>query len=194
MQKPSPEIINGCLKNDRRAQHRLYQLSYSVLMSVCRRYRKDDQDAAANLNVGFLKILTNLSKYDPKISFEAWIRRIMINTLIDDFRKNKKRLQTIELKDFSSPVQMVTDNQWNEAELQLEADHLLLFIDKLPPMGKQVFNLFAIDGFSHKEIGELLNISDGTSKWHVNDARKRLATMIKGHIKSHKKISHGKQA
>ncbi len=118
----------------------------------------------------------------------------MVNTVIDDYRKNKRRNDLVEMKDFSEPISLISENDWNTADLALDAEHLLEFVRKLPPMAQKVFNLFAIDGFSHKEIGEMLSISDGTSKWHLSDARKRLTTMIKKNITHVKNISHEKQA
>lgn len=132
----------------------------------------------ATVNEGFLKIINNLSKYSPDTPFEAWIRRIMINTLIDDFRKNRKVHELIENQDFTD-----TDNHaglvdFNTADLQFEAGQLEAMIRALPPMSQKVFNLFAIDGYGHLEIGELLGISDGTSKWHLSFARQRLRELM----------------
>jgi len=194
MIKPTPEILKGCKANDRRAQNSLYKDCFSFLVGVGKRYRDNDQEIHALVNTSFLKILDNLSKYQPQIPFSSWIRRIMINTVIDDYRKNKKRNSLVEMKDFSEPVSLISENDWNIADLELDAEYLLDFVRKLPPMAQKVFNLFAIDGFSHKEIGELLSISDGTSKWHLNDARKRLTTMIKKNINHVNNKSHEKQA
>ena len=194
MHQPSPEILKGCKANDRRAQHSLYRHCFSFLVGIGRRYRNNDQEVNALVNTSFLKILDNLNKYQSHIPFSSWIRKIMVNTVIDDYRKNKKRNDLVEMKDFSESISLISENDWNTADLALDAEHLLGFVRDLPPMAQKVFNLFAIDGFSHKEIGEMLSISDGTSKWHLNDARKRLTTMIKKNITHVKNISHEKQA
>jgi RNA polymerase sigma-70 factor (ECF subfamily) len=123
-----------------------------------------------------LKILTNLVKYDDTMPFKAWVRRIMVNTLIDEYRKNKT------LKNNISYVEEYYDteeySETNSALHKLNAKEILLMIEKLPKASAQVFNLFAIDGFSHKEIGAMLEISEGTSKWHLNYARQKLKDMI----------------
>ena len=136
------------------------------------------------LNVGFLKVLDNLDKYKSNVPFEAWIRRIMINVLIDDFRKNRKVRELIEYTDFSESFTSEPPIDYNEADKQFDAEQLEAFIQALPSVSQKAFNLFAIDGYTHKEIAELLNISEGTSKWHVSFARKKLQEMMQRPAKS----------
>ena len=174
----SNEILEGCIANKRKSQFLLYKQCYSILLSICLRYEKNKEDAEFLLNQGFMKIITKLSTFKGDRPFEAWIRRIMINTIIDDYRKNSKEKSIIQFKDIQNDG---TENTWveyNAADLEFEAEELLGFIDKLPTESKKVFVLFAIDGYSHKEIGEMLGISDGTSKWHVSFARKKLRELI----------------
>lgn len=179
MVQPPLQIIEGCKANNRRAQQELFRHCYPFLMNVCTRYRKNEQEARAVLNQGFLKILTNISKYNSKIPFALWARKIVVNTLIDDFRKYKKFNEKVESRDFSDSYSLNGSFDLNSADLRLDAEYLLQFVNDLPPAANKVFNLFAIDGFSHKEIAAMLNISEGTSKWHMNDARKKLISMIK---------------
>jgi len=179
MVQPPLHIIEGCKANNRRAQQELFRHCYPFLMNVCTRYRKNESEARAVLNQGFLKILTNISKYDSKIPFALWARKIVVNTLIDDFRKYKKFNERVESRDFSDSYSLNGSFDLNSADLRLDAEYLLQFVNDLPPAANKVFNLFAIDGFSHKEIAAMLNISEGTSKWHMNDARKKLISMIK---------------
>jgi RNA polymerase sigma-70 factor (ECF subfamily) len=140
------------------------------------RYAKDRDMASENLNNGYLKILKNLTSYKPEVPFKAWIRRIMINTLIDEYRKNKKERENMTY------VEEYFDNSdfsdVNEALSRINCKHIFEQINKLPEATKRVFNLFAIDGYSHKEIGEMLSISEGTSKWHLNAARQKLKEYI----------------
>ncbi len=174
----SNEILEGCIANKRKSQFLLYKQCYSILLSICLRYEKNKEDAEFLLNQGFMKIITKLSTFKGDRPFEAWIRRIMINTIIDDYRKNSKEKSIIQFKDIQNDG---TENIWveyNAADLEFEAEELLGFIDKLPTESKKVFVLFAIDGYSHKEIAEMLGISDGTSKWHVSFARKKLRELI----------------
>jgi len=144
------------------------------------RYARDKDSASEALNMGYLKILNNLQTYKPEIPFKAWIRRIMVNTLIDEYRKNKREKEKVlyvadyyDSSDFS---------EVNEALGRMDYKHLLEQINILPEATKKVFNLYAIDGFSHKEIGVLLEISEGTSKWHVNAARQKLKEYIENSV------------
>jgi RNA polymerase sigma factor (sigma-70 family) len=177
-----PQLIALCIKHDRKAEYELYRLSYSYLMSICMRYSKDKDTASEALNMGYMKILKNLAAYNPQIPFKAWIRRIMVNTLIDEYRKNKRE------RDKLTYVEEYFDNsdfsEVNEALSKISYNQLLEQINLLPEATKKVFNLFAIDGYSHKEIGELLMISEGTSKWHLNAARQRLKEYIENSVLS----------
>lgn len=172
---PDPKLIKACIRKDRQAQEQLYRLCFSSMMGVCVRYFRNESDAVAALNEAFLKIINNLHKRNEQIPFEAWIRRISINTSIDAFRKNKSYKTHIQSGwEHGLPEQQDSGYEINQADLKLDAEAIEKMIQELPPMSKQVFNLFAIDGYSHKEIADLLGISSGTSKWHVSFARKEL--------------------
>lgn len=171
-----PQLIKDCINRNRRSEYELYKLTYSYLMSICVRYTRNQDLAREILNVGFLKILNNLDKYKEEIPFKAWIRRIMINTLIDEYRKNKKQSEVIDY------VEEYYDNseyaELNSALDRINTAKIHELITKLPPMAQQVFNLFVVDGYSHKEIAEMLSIEEGTSKWHLNSARTKLKEML----------------
>ncbi|MDX2248151.1 MAG: RNA polymerase sigma factor [Bacteroidia bacterium] len=183
MQDISPELIRACIKEDRLAQSQLYRRCFSALMGICMRYMKNEDDAVAVLNMGFLKILKNLDKRRAEVPFEAWIRRIMINTIIDEFRKNKRHLETLTYTDFESGSFPQDFVDLNEAEHKFDAEAIGQMIQELPEMSRKVFNLYAIDGYSHKEIGEMMGISDGTSKWHVSFARTKIKEMMQKAMK-----------
>ncbi len=172
------QLLEDTIKGDRRAQFQLYKRCSSVLMSVCSRYRPTESEAVAMMNEGFLKILQNLKKYSTDVPFEAWIRRIMINTLIDDFRKNRKVSELMESHDFTDTSSHEEFVDFNTADLQFDAGQLEAMIQTLPPVSLKVFNLYAIDGYSHSEIGAMLGISEGTSKWHLSFARQRLRELL----------------
>lgn len=172
-------ILKSCIKNDRKAQQFLYKSCYNILMSVCIRYKKNEEDARALLNMGFLKILKNIKKYSKKVPFEAWIRKIMINTIIDEFRKNKKEKEMMDYKDFQDFDDNSSLIDYNEADKKFDANDLEMMIKLLPKVSQKVFNLYVIDGYNHREIGDMLNISSGTSKWHLSFARKKIKEMIK---------------
>ena len=171
-----PNIIALCIKRDRKAEYELYKNTYSYLMSICLRYTRDRDTASELLNVGFLKILSNLEKYNLAIPFKVWIRKIMVNTLIDEYRKNKKEKERLtyveEYYDSSDYAEA------NEAISKIDCQQIYELINLLPEATKQVFNLYVIDGYTHKEIGDMLGISEGTSKWHLNAARQKLKEQI----------------
>jgi RNA polymerase sigma factor (sigma-70 family) len=171
-------ILDACLKKDRKAQYQLYKHCYSFLTGICFRYVNNREDADELLNMAFLKILNNLGKYRQEIPFTLWIRRIMINTIIDDYRKNKKEKELMRSIDFNEYYPAHDHSTVNDFVKKADAEQITALIFQLPPMTQRVFNLFAIDGFGHKEIGELLGMSEGTSKWHLNSARTKLKEMI----------------
>jgi len=177
-----PELLARCRKNDRKAHNELYHHCFGYLMAVCLRYTNNREDAEAHLNQGFLKIITNLDKYKEEIPFGSWIARIMVNTIIDEFRRDKKRREHMTGADIDE-VPHTGEVDFNEAAEELEAEELRKMIQQLPDMSRKVFNLYAIEGYTHREIGEMLEISDGTSKWHVSFARKTLQGMIKEAMK-----------
>jgi RNA polymerase sigma factor (sigma-70 family) len=170
--KVETEIITACIKRDRNAEEELYRLTYGYLISICLRYTKSREEAREMLNMGFFKILTNLNKYKLETSFKAWIHKIMVNVLIDEYRKKKAQKQHIEyVEDYE---EVSEDTEANNALVKMDVEEIHNLIMQLPPVSQKVFNLYAIDGFSHKEIAELLDISEGTSRWHLNFSRQRL--------------------
>lgn len=173
------QLLAAISEGDEKVIFQLYRYCHDQLHSLCRRYVNSEDEVGSILNMGFLKIVKNIKNYQPQVPFEAWIRRIMINTAIDQYRKNKKYRETIsypeELTNHANGQESIN---YNEADLQFDAEQLLQLIQKLPPVSKAVFNLYAMDGYSHKEIGKMLNISEGTSKWHLSNARKRLQDLL----------------
>jgi RNA polymerase sigma-70 factor (ECF subfamily) len=141
-------------------------------MSLSRRYARDDQDACSLHNTSFTKIVLNLNKYREEIPFKNWMRRIAINHIIDQIRHEKT--YQIKLSHARSHQGNGHGTSLNLGEQKLNFDGLLTLLDILPVATRNVFNLFAIDEYSHKEIAEQLDISVGTSKWHVAHARKAL--------------------
>ncbi|NND32672.1 MAG: sigma-70 family RNA polymerase sigma factor, partial [Saprospiraceae bacterium] len=137
------------------------------------------------LNTAFMKIINSVNTYRESVPFKAWIRRIMINTAIDYYRKNRKYQEMIKYPDDEYAVETVSVD-FNHADQNFDAEQLLELIRQLPPVTHQVFNLFAIDGYSHKEISKMLKMSEGTSKWHLSSARKKLQVMLN---QSHSRIN-----
>lgn len=174
------ELLHLASKGDRKAQYALYQICFPVLIGVCMRYKRDKDEAVASMNQGFLKIIQNLDKFQGDGIFEAWIRRIMTNSLIDEFRREKKhQQQTVLTGSFETDFPDESPIDWNEADQRMDAERVEALLKKLPPTTFEVFNLFALDNYSHKEIGEMLSISEGTSKWHVSFARQKLREWLR---------------
>jgi len=171
-----PELINDCIDRDRKAEFELYKISYSYLMSICFRYTRNADKANEALNIGFLRILTHLKKYDSAFPFKTWARKVMINTLINEYKKEKKHHETVMYVEELFETDEFSD--LNSAVTKMNADSIYALIARLPAACQQVFNLYFIDGFKHKEIAEMLEISEGTSKWHLNSARKKLKIML----------------
>jgi len=147
-------------------------------MSVAYKYYNNEADAAAIVNSAFLKIFDNLDKYNFSTPLEIWMRRITINHIIDEFRKNKKYSETFtDVKE----QHIIEVSHLNEFENNIEDEVVLSILKQLPNATKNVFCLYAIDGFSHKEITKLLHISYETSKWHVKQARKKLRELLTKH-------------
>lgn len=170
-------LITACINGERRAEYELYKLTYSYLISICLRYTRNEERAKEVLNMGYFKILTNLKKYNPEIPFKPWARRVMINTLINEYKKEKVHYDNVLY--IENYIESDVNAEINAALPRLNADVLYGFIAKLPPASQQVFNLYFIDGYKHWEIAELLGISEGTSKWHLNSAREKLKDMLK---------------
>ena len=167
------KIIEGCKINDRRAQELLYKEFYRSMAALCTRYISNEQDAMQILNDGFLKIFRNIPLYDnTKAGIYTWMSRIMINTAIDFLRKRP----IIYVADFSSAEE--ENAVENNIMQKINADDLLSLIRQLPAATQLVFNLYSVDGFNYREISRMLKISEGTSRWHISEARRQLKKLI----------------
>lgn len=165
------ELVKKCLKNDRSAQNKLYSLFARKMLAVCFRYSKSREDAEDILSEGFVRVFDKLDTYKGIGSLEGWIRRIMVHTAIEKFRK--KNLQFAEF-DAERLADTTRHDDNNDIHSTINAKELLNLVQKLPPAYQMVFNLYAFEGLKHKEIAELLGISEGTSKSNLSDARERL--------------------
>jgi len=151
---------------------------FSTLMRIARKYKNNEEDAASIVNDSFFKIFTNIQNYKQELPFEAWIKRITINTVIDEFRKNKKHKNLLKLDDYSNTdfLDFIVRN--DEVDEDLNVKDILGLIEKLDEEEKVVFNLFEIDGYSHNEIAKELEVSERTSKRYLASARVKLRKMI----------------
>jgi RNA polymerase sigma-70 factor (ECF subfamily) len=166
------QLIGGCIKKDRYSQKMLYKAFYGFSMGICLRYANNRDEAAEVMNQGFFKVFTRIETYDRSRPFKAWLGRIMTNASIDYYRANLKMAYTDDL----DKAEHISDGDF--ADKKLNYDDLLKMVQKLPPAYRAVFNLFAVEGYTHEEIGELLNISAGTSKSNLHKARQKLKQMI----------------
>jgi len=165
------ELVKGCIRNDRRFQELLYRRYFAKMMAMCLRHTHDREQAMDIVNNGFLRVFKKLHTFQFKGSLEGWVRRLVYHSISDYFRKNAKYIQHIVLeeKDNSQP---------EKAYQNLFFEDILKMVDRLPPATKDVFRLYAIEGYTHKEIAVNLGISEGTSKWHLSNARAKLRSML----------------
>ncbi len=177
------QLIIRCKKNDAKAQGELYKLFSSTLFSICLKYSRNYAEAQDNLQDAFITIFGKINQYKDKGSFEGWLKRITVNTALQRYRKDKMFL--IVNEDHLEDTDVTIDEE-NEENIPLQ--YLLECIQELPNRYRLVFNLYVLDGYSHKEIGRLLEISDGTSKSNLARARALLKDLVlnyKSTLKSH---------
>ena len=167
------ELLRMSVRGDRKSQEKLYRQFYGFAMSVCVRYTKNREEALEVVNDGFLKVFTKGDLYDAKYPFKAWFRKIIVNTALDFYRSQQKHY-------FHENIEEAYDISSNESSAlsQLNHQELLKIVEQLPSGYRMVFNLFVIDGFSHEEISNQLNISVGTSKSNLSRERDMLRKMI----------------
>jgi RNA polymerase sigma factor (sigma-70 family) len=166
-------LIEGCIANDRKAQKLLYQQFYGFAMNIALRYSRDEQDAADIMSHAFVKVFKSMRSYDPsKGSLHAWIKRIVVNEGLDHIKGRERFSENVEIETVAEPEIN------NNALSSMGAEEIMTLIKKLPPATHAVFVMYAVEGFNHREIAERLNISEGTSKWHLSEARKTLQKQI----------------
>ena len=172
-------IIEGCLRNNRRSQEELFKLFYGKMLSVCMRYTNDRDTAQEVLQEGFIKIFEKLGAFDYKGSFEGWIRRIIANTAIDAIRRSKKDPYLSDNdNDFKLGAEDTMVERENFETMDLKAEVAMEAIQQLSPAYRTVFSLYVLEDYSHKEISEMLGISEGTSKSNLAKARMNLQKIL----------------
>ncbi|MGZ5247198.1 MAG: RNA polymerase sigma factor [Flavitalea sp.] len=167
------QLLEGCLANNRRAQEGLYRQFYGFAMSIALRYSRDEHDAADILSNAFVKVFKSIRSYDSaKGSLHAWIKRIVVNEGLDHIKSRQRFSENVE-------VETVEEPEVNNGALErMGAEEIMELIQKLPPATHAVFVLYVVEGYNHREIGERLGISEGTSKWHLSEARKSLQQQL----------------
>ena len=177
------EILKGCLSGDRRSQEHLYKMFSARMFGLCLQYSNNYDDAKDILQEGFIKVFQKLKQFDKRGSFEGWIRRIMINTALERYR-SQTRLYPLTEQDVRRE-----DLIYEEVFETLTARDLVKLMQELPPRYRMVFNLYAIEGYTHKEVGDMMGISVGTSKSNLSRARQILQEKVKRYYNSNENIS-----
>jgi RNA polymerase sigma-70 factor (ECF subfamily) len=170
-------IIQGCAKKEATSQEALFKHFYGKMMTVCSRYARDRDDAQDILQEGFIKLFDNLYRYKVTGSIEGWVRRIFVNTAIDHYRKQKNKYNLEDegnLKDESIPTDDENDSKYSH----IKPKDILSAMEQLSPAYRTVFNLYAIENYTHKEISEILDINIGTSKSNYAKAKANLKEIL----------------
>ncbi|TNE61231.1 MAG: RNA polymerase sigma factor [Bacteroidetes bacterium] len=165
------ELVEGCVRNDRRAQELFYRTFFPEMLRMCMRYTRDEDTAIDIVNTGFLRVFKKLHTFAFKGSLEGWVRRLIYHSMADHFRSNARYLHFLVLEERDDMVPAQGLAHFYEEDILKE-------VRKLPPMAQQVFCLYAIEGYTHAEIAQNLNISEGTSKWHLSTARQKLRQQL----------------
>ncbi|MBS1688896.1 MAG: RNA polymerase sigma factor [Bacteroidetes bacterium] len=165
------ELIEGCIRNERSAQEKLYRLFYPRMMSMVRRYIDEEQQAEEVLNNGYLRAFQKIAQYTFQGSFEGWLRKIVFHAVSDFVKQNAR---------YSEKIMLVEKDQYVHKDHadKLYYNQLLQLVQELPDATRAVFNMYVMEGFSHKEISKMLGISEGTSKWHLSEGRRVLKDKI----------------
>lgn len=171
------DIIAGCIQGNRSSQKTLYESFASKMLGVCMRYARDRSEAEDMLQEGFIKVFNNIGKFKHEGSFEGWIRRIMVFTAINMYRyRNRKFQERLSMENVDAPYQ-------DDVIDQISAREIVALIQQIPEGYRMVFNLYAIEGYTHREIGEMLEIAEGTSKSQYSRARMYMQQVLAKHYK-----------
>jgi RNA polymerase sigma factor (sigma-70 family) len=165
------QLIQGCIRNERGAQEKLYHLFYSRMMALVRRYIDHEMQAEEVMNNGYLRAFQKIKQYNFQGSFEGWLRKIIFHAVADYVKQNAR---------YSNSVVLVEKEEFVHKDHadKLYYDQLVKLVQLLPDATRTVFNMYVMDGFTHKEIGNMLGISEGTSKWHLSEGRRVLKDKI----------------
>lgn len=169
------DILDGCVKGDRLSQKKLYEKYYGKMMAVCMRYAHSRDEGATILNEGFFKVFAKIAGFDIENgNVEAWIYRIMVNTCIDHYRQELKQRN---LREFDANLHNVTSDS-SDIIATLSAEDIIELIQKLPTAYRAVFNMYVLEGMSHKEIASSLEINEGTSKSNLFKAKAKMRELV----------------
>ena len=165
------KLIEGCIEGNRYAQKMLFEKYRSLMFAICMRYAKSKNEAEDVMIEGFMKIYSSLSEFKKKGSFEGWLKRIMVNAAINNYRSNLKHYYNTTIDDDNF---LEIKDEKDNFKTNYSAEYLINLIQGLPDGYRMVFNLYEIEGYSHKEIAEIMNISISTAKTQLFYAKKTL--------------------
>jgi RNA polymerase sigma factor (sigma-70 family) len=165
------DLVQGCIQNDRSAQEALYRRYFAEMLRMCLRYTKDENTATEIVNNGFLRVFKKISTFAFKGSLEGWVRRLVYHSMADYYRENARYHHFLIFEEHDA----IEPERGNEGFYE---EDILKAVRTLPPVSQEVFRLYAIEGYSHLEIAQHLNMSEGTSKWHLSTARQRLRELL----------------
>lgn len=168
------DLIRRCAKGEVRAQELLYRRWFSFAMSVCIRYAKDEYEAMEIVNDSFMKVLGNTHQYDGSKPFRSWYGKILVNTAVDNYRRNAKHKTNISISDVETTREIEP-----EVHAELSAREILLLFNQIPENYRVTFNLFEIEGYSHEEIGQMLGVGSSTSRSNLARAKKMLRELYR---------------
>jgi RNA polymerase sigma-70 factor (ECF subfamily) len=166
-------LIAACKEGDRKAQKQLYETYSGKMMGVCLRYCKDRETAKDLLHDGFLKVFSHIDDFESKGSFEGWVRRIMVNTALEHLRKQVDEGYSQQIEEAYS----LSSSDLGVLE-KMQAEELVAIIQRLPDTYRSVFNLFVVEGYSHKEIAQAMNITESSSRVYLTRAKQLLQEML----------------
>jgi RNA polymerase sigma factor (sigma-70 family) len=179
---PETDLITGCIQGDRKMQYELYQRFASKMYGVCLRYAANAEEAEDMLQEGFVKVFRKLDSFRSEGSFEGWVRRIFVNTAIEQFRK-KNYLQPITERE-----EATVEGSYLSVLDNLAERDIIGLVQQLSPGYRTVFNMYVVEGYTHKEIADALGISEGTSKSQLSRAKLILQGLVQTHLEKRKKV------
>lgn len=163
------ELINGCIRNSRKFQEELYLRFFDKMFGICFRHTADEETAMSIMNDGFLNVFKNISSFRSEGSLESWIKKIVFNCISDHYRLKRNKVKYVELTD---------ERHYDDTFDSYDYEVIIKLIKKLPEKDREIFIMHAIEGYTHAEIAEMMNISAGTSKWYLSNARQTLKEML----------------
>jgi RNA polymerase sigma factor (sigma-70 family) len=172
------ELIEGCINNSRIAQRELFNMHFNEMLGLCMLYCKDNDDSRWVVNQGFMDVFQHIGGFKGNSSLKTWIKRLMINRAINYYRQQKSHRDKQVLMDYTQLSEISSHSVDTDALSKMEADDIIALVRSLPQNERSVFTLYEMEGYSHREISEMLGIVESTCRWHLSNAKKTLQKKI----------------